>query len=147
MTNDENFDLDALLAEAKAAEDAREPVDVEVVLGDKVVTVRMPYLKNDAFEPLVAKHSRFPFRDAIGCWFDLDAVTRDHPDIVLIDGDKSDDLYVLRDREAVYRWADVYDALGSNDKQSLQAAFWGVYIYEPQQQLEKARAKKEADNG
>ena len=72
-------------------------------------------------------------------------MTRSHPDVLVVDGDETDDLYVLRGKEAVYRWGEVYDLLGHEDRQSLQAAVWGIYVHEPNQRLAaaKARAVKE----
>jgi len=148
------FKLDDLLrVQREQAEKPKPPVDVEVLLGDSVVTVRIPHLPPAEFDKLADRHSpHLAYRDQLGCWFLLEPLTRDHPEIVLLSGGEEDDLFVLRggsrNKEAFYRWSEVYDALGHEDRQSVQAAIWGLYVHEPSKRLvaAKARAVKE-DSG
>ncbi|MGB3376560.1 MAG: hypothetical protein WBA87_15650 [Microbacterium sp.] len=136
--------LDELLAKQQEIADSIGPIDVEVLLGDRVVIVRVPYLKGNRFDTLAEKHSPgIWFRDSAGCWFDADAVARDYPDVVVVDGVQEDDLYVLRNKKAVYRWSEIYDALSGDDKLAIRSVIWGMYVGDP------AKRKREAvaDNG
>lgn len=126
------FDLDVILRDSQEYEESREPIDAHVVIGKKVVTVRIPYLSGNEFDDVTCKYAYpFPYRDALGCWFDLGAVTRNHPRIVLVDGDDVDDLVVVKDSDDHYRWPEVYAALSEGDRMTLQSVVWGVYIHEP----------------
>ncbi|KQQ66109.1 hypothetical protein [Microbacterium sp. Leaf320] len=135
--------LDNLLKQADELEEQRvkTPIDVEVILAEELVTVRLTYQRRDDFERIASKHPIVNLTDTRGAWFNLDGVAKDYPDVVLIDGDGTDELYELRGKEAVYRWPDVYEALRETDRQSVQAAIWGVYVWEPQQALKNAKAK------
>lgn len=117
----------------------RDPLDVEVLFAGSVVSVRMPYLRRDAFAELT---DRFPGRDAQGCWFDLTKTVANHPDIELVDGDDVNNLYELRGKDAVYLWPEVFASLSTVDRRSVEAAFWGLYVYEPRLALERARKER-----
>lgn len=145
--NTENLStfIDDLLAKAEEEEVAKagNVYDVDVLLASEVVTVRLPHLGRAVFDDLTDKHSPgFGFRDSRGCWFDLNAVAAGYPDVVLVSGDQTDDLYALRGKEAVYRWPEVYAALSAADRESVQAVIWGVYVWEPQQRLTAAKEKR-----
>ncbi|MGB3733128.1 hypothetical protein [Microbacterium sp.] len=132
--------LEELLAKQRQIIEAVQPVDVPVLLGDDVVTVRIPHL-GKRFDALAEKHSpNIMFRDAAGCWFNADALARDYPDVLLIDGEQQDDLYVLRNKTAVYRWGEIYDALSGEDKGLIISVIWGMYIGEPAERKRKAVA-------
>ncbi|WP_101847402.1 hypothetical protein [Zhihengliuella sp. ISTPL4] len=134
------FDLKALIEAERAYHESIKPVDVDVMLGDTVLTVRVPYLYGEAFDALAEK---YPVgRNPLGTWFDLDQVMREHPDIRVIDGDEEDDLFVLRNQRAYYRWPDMYDALDRSDKESLRAVLWGLHIEERRKRLATAIAKR-----
>lgn len=134
--------LDELLRRQGEYENSMAPLDVAVLLGDKVVQVRLPYLKGRVFAELADKHSpHVLYRDAVGCWFNIDDVARDYPGVMVIDGEHESDLYVIRDKAAVYRWPEVYDALGGEDKYSIQAGIWGFYVHEPAERKRKAVAQ------
>ncbi|WP_223626739.1 hypothetical protein [Microbacterium sp. EST19A] len=136
------FDLDTALREADEYEKSREPIDAQVVIGKRVVTVRIPYLPGREFDDATAAHTYpFPYRDVLGCWFNLDAVTQNHPRIVLVNGKGAvvDDLTVVKDDESHYRWPEVYAALSTADKMTLQAVVWGVYIHDPEQRIADAK--------
>lgn len=137
------IDIDKLIADAKAYRESIEPVDVQVALGRQVVTVRIPYLMPEDFNLLADMHSPHPaYREPSGAWFSLAGVTRSHPHVVLVDKDgNEDDLLIVRDREVYYRWPDVYDLISADDRESLHAAVWGLYVYEGR------KLKREAEDG
>ncbi|MEN0023231.1 MAG: hypothetical protein AAGC61_08105 [Microbacterium sp.] len=147
-TKKSGFSLDELLRKADEERKMKHPpIDVEVVLSGKVVTVRIPHLSADEFDEFALPYCPgMGYRDQLGCWFELAEVTRNHPDVVLIDGDDEDDLYVVggtrSEKVAVYRWSQVYDVLSHDDKQSLQAAVWGIYVHEAQKKMAAAKAAK-----
>ncbi|MFJ4175804.1 hypothetical protein [Microbacterium sp. NPDC089696] len=145
-TEKKGIDLNELL---RLADEERKmkhpPVDVEVLLSGRIMTVRMPHLSANEFDEFTLPYCPHPaYRDQLGCWFELENVTRNHPGVVLVDGDVEDDLYVIggtrREKEAVYRWGEIYDSLRHEDKQNLQAAVWGVYVHEAQKKMAAAKA-------
>ncbi|WP_165875437.1 hypothetical protein [Microbacterium sp. PI-1] len=145
------IDIDALIAGQKAYLESIQPVDVPVAVGEKNLVVRVPFLMPTEFSNLAALHPPRPGVAAdLSLWFSLDRLTRAMPNITLIDGDETDDLFRLRDKEAVYVWSEIYDALEPEDAQNVRMAVWALHIWEPEQRraavLEK-KAKKEADNG
>lgn len=136
------WDIDDLIRREREYQDSIQPVDVEVVLGDEILTVRIPYLHDEAFKNFLASHP-VP-RNPLGTQFDLNAVMRDHPEIVLVDGDEVDEMFVLKGKKAHYRWPELYDALSDNDKENLQAVIWGFHVHEPRQRLAAASAAAKA---
>jgi len=151
------IDIDDLIRKEREYHESIEPVDVEVLLGGKVLTVRVPYVYGPKFDDLAAKYPVERWQRGNRGPFDLDAVMREHPGVLLIDGDEQDDMFVIRDQAAFYRWPEVYDALSESDKESLQAVIWGLHVLEPgkrvkaaleaRAQLENEQAAKEAQNG
>lgn len=141
------IDVKDLVRKEREYHESVKPVDVEVILGDRLLTVRVPYIWGDQWDDLASKYP-VPrgLRGNRGRW-DLDAVMREHPGVVLIDGDDEDDMFVLRDRTAVYRWPEVYDALRLEDRESLQAVIWGLHVLEPGKRLKAAmEARAQAEN-
>lgn len=132
------IDVDALVKQAQEYYESVGPTDVEVLLGDQVVTVRLPYLMPAAFSELAAKHPPH-VGGAVTGWFDGDQVVRNYPDVVLIVDGEEDDLLVIRERAAHYRWPEVWDALDGESRDSLRATVWGLYVYEPQKKLKEAQ--------
>lgn len=133
------IDVDAMLAEQKAYLESIQPVDVPVAIGEKRLTVRVPFLMPRVFEKVTEAHP--PRRDApqdLSLWFSLAGVTRALPEVVLVDGDGVDDLFRLRDKEAVYVWSEIYDALEPEDAQNVRMAVWGLHVWEPEQRRVKA---------
>lgn len=141
-----SFDLDELLREAEEeSKRPKPPVDVDVLLHDRLVTVRVPILSGEDFDAVAGPHCpHIAWRDDLGCWFRLEPVTRSHTGIVLVDGDSKDDLLEKRGDDVTYRWPAVYDALGHEDRLNLQATVWGIYVHEPLKLLAEARAKRAA---
>lgn len=142
------LDIDKLIAEQKAYLESIQPVDVPVAIGEKNLTIRVPFMMPAEFSNLAALH---PPRPGVAVdlmlWFNLDAVTNAMPNITLIDGDDIDDLFRLRDKEAVYVWPEIYRALEPEDAQNVRMAVWGLHIWEPEQRHVKAQQKKEANHG
>jgi hypothetical protein len=143
MTNQKKkLDIDELIRQEKEWHESIKPVDVQVMFGDRILTVRIPYIHGPAFEDVANKYP-VP-RNASGAWFDLKAVTREHPDVVLIDGEETDDLYVARNKQIVYRWPEIFDALGTEDRENLEAVVWGLHVHEPRKRLAQALKAKAA---
>lgn len=141
------IDIDAMIAGQKAYLESIQPVDVPVAIGEKNLTVRVPFLMPEEFGALAALH---PPRPGVAVdlmlWFSLDAVTKAMPSIVLIDGDEVDDLFRLRDKEAVYVWPEIYAALEPEDAQNVRMAVWGLHIWEPEQRRLSVLQKKGANH-
>jgi hypothetical protein len=139
------IDIDKLIAEQKAYLESIQPVDVPVAIGEKNLTIRVPFMMPAEFSHLAALH---PPRPGVAVdlmlWFNLDAVTKAMPNITLIDGDDIDDLFRLRDKEAVYVWPEIYRALEPEDAQNVRMAVWGLHIWEPEHRRVKAQQQKEA---
>lgn len=132
------IDIDELIRKEREYHESIEPVDVEVVLGGKILTVRVPYVYGPRFDAIADKYPVERWQRGNRGHFDLGAVTREHPDVLLIDGDKQDDMFVLRDRVAVYRWPEVYDALSGEAQETLQAVIWGLHVKMPRDRLAEA---------
>lgn len=137
------IDIEALIADQQAYLDSIQPVDVPVAIGERNLVVRVPYLMPDQFDKLVGQNPPRPgVAQDVPLWFSLAGVTRAMPNVSLIDGDELDDLFRLRDKEAVYVWSEIFDALEPEDSQSVRMAVWGLYVWEPQQR--RATATKAA---
>lgn len=142
------IDIDAMIAGQKAYLESIEPVDVPVAIGEKNLTVRVPFLMPEEFGSLTAVHPPRPgVAVDLTLWFSLDAVTKAMPNITLIDGDEVDDLFRLRDKEAVYVWPEIYSALEPEDAQNVRMAVWALHIWEPEQRRLKVQQKKGVNNG
>ena len=136
------IDVDDLIRKEREYHESIEPVDVEVLLGDRLLTVRIPYVHGEKFDDVAAKYPVAREMRGNRGPFDLGNVTREYPDVVLIDGGAEDDLFVIRDRAAFYRWPEVYDALSGDDQENLQAVVWGLHVHLPRQRLAEALKAK-----
>lgn len=140
--------LEDLIRKANEYFDSVQPVDVEVVLEEQPVIVRVPFIRPDEFSELTSCH---PPRPGVAVdatlWFGLSGVTRAYPGITILHDGEEDDLYRVRNQEAVYTWPEIYDVLAPEDAQNVRMAVWALHIWEPQQRHAAARAKKEANNG
>ena len=133
-----------LAAEAKAYYDKIEPVEVESLFGETLATFRVPFVHPRDFNDLV---ERFPPGRSIidaSLWFSLDKVAMNYPGMTLVVGDEVDDLYRVRDREAVYIWPEIYKQMPPEDAQNFRMAIWALHIWEPQQRRE-AKKQREGD--
>lgn len=136
------MDIAALLAKQKELFDGIQPLEVEVLLGGRVVTVVMPFLMPNDFDELASRFApKGPQEMSFG--FGLDETARHYPDIVIRDGDEEDDLLVVRDKAVYYRWPDVYDLLSWDDRQSVRAGVWGRYVMDPSVWKKDAKASAE----
>lgn len=135
--------LDDLIKQARAHLESIEPVDVEVVFGDQAATVRVPFIMPDDFTELTDLHPPRPgVAVDMSLWFSLSAVTAAYPGVVLIIDDVEDDLYRVREKEAVYIWPELYAVMSPEDAQNVRMAVWALHIWEPQQRLAAAKAKE-----
>lgn len=141
--------LDALLEKARAHYDSIQPVDVEIMLGEAMATLRIPFMRPGEFSDLTDYHPPRPGVAAdMPLWFSLSDVTRVYPGIVLVTDDGEDNLFRLRDKEAAYVWPELYDALAPEDAKNARMAVWALHVWEPEQRHKAALAKKkEADHG
>ncbi|WP_091226807.1 hypothetical protein [Microbacterium sp. 3J1] len=138
-----------LIAEAEAYYASVGPVEVDAVLGETKVTFQVPFMYPIDFNELASTHWPRPgvAVDA-PLWFNLDAVTKNYPNITMVVDGEEDDLYRVRNKEAVYIFPELYAQMPPEDAQNLRMAVWALNIWEPQQRREKKVAeKKEAENG
>lgn len=110
------------------------PVEVETMFGDQRATFRIPFMHPTKFNDLADQH---PPRRGVAAdaalWFNLAAVARNYPGVTLVLGGEEDDLYRVRDKEAVYVWPELYDEMPPEDQQNFRMAVWGLHIWEPEQ--------------
>ena len=141
------IDLDALLEKQREHHRSIQPVEVDVMLGEQPVKLFIPFVFPDEFSELADRHApRRSVAADIPLWFDLNGVTGAYPGITaMVDGD-TDDLYRVRDQEAVYGWPDLYKALSPEDQQNARMAVWALHIWEPEQRRIAAFAKNEEAN-
>lgn len=122
-------DLDALIAGAKAALEAVEPVTQDVALGDEVVGVRVWPIAGTEWRELTVKHPPRP--DAVrdrNMGYNLDAVARVYPRVVLV----VDDV----EQQVGERWAEIWDVLSAPDQENVALAIWGANEFEPRKRVE-----------
>ncbi len=139
------IDIDTLIKKQDEYLNSIEPVDVQVALGEDLLTVRVPFIMPMEFAELAARFLPRPVDAPFQAWFNLSEVTRNYPNVELVDGDEVDDLYTLRNKEAFYRWPEIYNALDAESKQNVEAAVWGLHVYNAQQR--RMSAEKENANG
>lgn len=137
-----------LIAEAEAYYASVGPVEVEAMLGETEVTFRVPFMHPNEFSELAARHwPRAGVAVDAPLWFNLDAVTKNYPNITMVVDGEEDDLYRVRDKQAVYIFPEMYTQMPPEDAQNLRMAVWALNIWEPQQRREKKLAeKKEAEH-
>lgn len=140
--------LEALLEKQKEHLASIQPVDVAVMFEDEAVIVRVPFIMPDEFSELTARHApQIGVAVDSSLWFSLSGVTAAYPGVVLIVDGVEDDLYRVRDREAVYIWPEVYAAMSPEDAKDVRMAVWGLHIWEPQQRhAEALKREKEAED-
>lgn len=126
-----------LVAEAEAYYAAVGPVEVETVFGEKPATFLIPFMHPTEFTNLTDHHAPRPgvAVDA-PLWFNLDAVARNYPGVTLVVGDDVDDLYRVREKEAVYIWPEIYPQMPPEDRKDFRMAVWALNVWEPRQRRE-----------
>lgn len=121
-------DVDALIKKARQEFDSSEPVEQDVVLGDRRVTVRARVLDPQAWLDLTAKFP--PREDAVRdkrMGYNLYAAVREYPGISLVvDGEE---------QPLGERWPDVWDVLSAPDKNNVAILVWGKNELEPSQRV------------
>ncbi len=131
------MDIDALISKAKKQIETAEPVEQEVLLGDKIVTVRIRPLDGQAWTALTAQYPprpRVPKDHELG--YDVHAVLKNFPSVELVDGDEVDDLIRTDDDGNTYsKWPDVVGVLGGPDIKNLTIALWGAHEWEHTQRV------------
>ncbi|MDR6868449.1 hypothetical protein J2Y69_003065 [Microbacterium resistens] len=131
------MDVDELIAEARQVFETAEPVEQDVLLGTRQVTVRLRPLDGTAWEDLTAQHPprpRVPRDHDLG--YDLKAVLKAFPRVEIVDGDEVDDLLrVGEDGQTTNRWPAVVDALAAPDIKNLTVALWGAHEWEHQKRM------------
>lgn len=146
-----------LIAEARAYYEATGPVEVETVFGNTPATVLLPFMPPREFEELTDKHPRRPGNPVDApVWFNLHAVTRGYPGIVVVVDGERDDLRRIQGDEIKYLWPEVYDQMPPEDRENFHIAVWAMHVWEPQQRREALLRREssksavdgsEADNG
>lgn len=134
------MDIDELIATAKKQVETVEPVEQEVLLGDKLVIVQLRPLDGEAWTELTAEHPprpRVPKDRELG--YNVLGVLRAFPNVSIVDGDEVDDLTRTdEDGNKVSRWPAVVGVLGSPDIKNLTIALWGVHEWEHHQRVAAA---------
>lgn len=140
--------VDELIAKANEYYDNVQPIEQEAVFGDSLGIVRFPFMMPAEFDHLTLLHPsrpNVPHDRALG--FSLDGVTRNYPGVIAVLDGEEDDMYRVRNREAVYIWPELYDRMSTEDRHKLRGAVWEMHIWAPQQQHERADRVKEQVNG
>lgn len=146
----DKFPLDELIARQQEYLRSIEPVEVDVIVGEQPVKLFVPFMHPNEFDELANRNPphRFGAVD-IPLWFDLEGVTSSYPGITVVSDGVEDDLFRVRDQEAVYCWPELYKVLSPEDRQSARMAVWALHVWAPDQQRKNAAAKKSegATNG
>lgn len=133
-----------LVAEAEAYYASVGPVEVETVFGETKAKFLIPFMHPRKFSDLADHHPPRPGVAVDGpLWFNIDAVARVYPGVTLLVGGEADDMYRVRDKEAVYVWPELYDEMPPEDQQNFRMAVWGLNVWEPQQRREAKKAQAE----
>ncbi|MCK2025094.1 hypothetical protein KZC56_02190 [Microbacterium sp. SSW1-47] len=132
-----------VIAEAEAYYASVGPVEVETVFGGRAATLRVPFVHPSEFSELA---DRFAPRPGVAVdlplWFNLDAVTRNYPGVTLVVDGEVDDLFRVRDKEAVYVWPELYPQMPPEDQKEFRMAVWALNVWEPEQRREELLARK-----
>lgn len=133
--NDEDFDLDALLAEADELVANREPELVDVKLGRRVVGVRYMPMSGTEWRTLTLKHPPRPdVRRDLNLGYNVDAVAAAYTDVVLIDGDTIVSLTRTDSDGKEYSvWPKVYARLTKTGLDDVTASMWAAHERTPEQ--------------
>lgn len=140
------MDVNALLERQKAMieERMKTPLEVQVMLGGRVVTVVMPVMQPIKFYDLATSMPAVSAQEVSQFGFPLDATARNYPDVVIRDGEDEDNMLTVavdgESKEIRYGWPEVYDSLEFDDRQSVRAAIWGEYWFRPSRDKKAATA-------
>lgn len=152
------IDLDALIAQAREALASEPPVTkyVSVPGRKELIGVQFTPISGSEWRALAAQHLPRPrsFLDQ-NLGYNLDAVTREFPNFVIVDGDGVDNLKRVDEEGNVrYAWPDIFDKLEDPAIEILAQALYEVHVSLPLQRMVKAgkasraaRAKKPRSPG
>lgn len=131
------FDLDGLIATAKQGVADTKPVEQEVLLGGKLVTVRVFAVDSTTWTGIT---DRCPPRAGVvrdrQFGYSLPAAVEAYRAVVLVDGDEVDDMMRTNEGgETVSRWPEVFAALSSPDRKNIELAVWGLNEYDHVQKM------------
>ncbi|WP_136056821.1 hypothetical protein [Microbacterium sp. K24] len=134
-----------LLAEAREYYAATGPVEVKTVFGDTPVKVLMPFMSPKEFEKLTDVHPPRPAHPTDApLWFNLHAVARNYPGVVVDSDDGQDDLRRIQGDEIRYLWPEIFDEMPPEDQRNFHMAVWAMHVWEPQQRRER-KLNREGD--
>lgn len=132
-----------LVAEAEAYYEKVGPVEVETIFGGLAATFRVPFMHPSEFSELA---DRFPPRPGVAVdmplWFNLDAVARNYPGVTLVVDGEMDDLFRVRDKEAVYVWPELYPQMPPEHQKEFRMAVWALNVWEPEQRRAALMARE-----
>lgn len=135
------MDLDSLILNAKAQQAETKPVDQDVMLGDRVVTVRIFPVDGPKWTEFTTAHPPRPgqLRDA-QFGYNANGILRNYGDhIAFVDGDEIDRLKRTDDDGREYsKWPELHDMMSGPDLTNLAVALWGKNDYEHQVKLVEA---------
>lgn len=138
------MDIAALVADARASFESAEPVDIQVLVGTRAVTVRFEPIDGQAYRALSVQHPpRQGVTTDMNIGYNIDAVVRWYPRVFLVDGDDvtkvSDSLPRKSPTDPEHRpWFDLLDVLEAPDLKNLASVVWGMCEYSPQKRLMRA---------
>lgn len=138
---DEDFDLDALLAEADEVFANRETEMVPVVLAGRSVGIRYLPLSSGEWRELTLKHPPRPdVRQDLNLGYNIDSLAAAYPDVVLVKGDTAIDDMVRTDDEgkSFSVWPKVYARLTKTGMADLAASMWTAHERDPERLVEVA---------
>lgn len=127
------MNVEKLIAKAKKRLESIQPEEVEVVLGDRIVTVRIPMISGEEFSALMAtRPPRLGVPRDYTLGFSLTEVAGSYPNVTLADGDTEDRMLAIEgENKTRYQWPEVFAALGSEDRGNIEAAIWGMHFHNP----------------
>lgn len=140
--------VDELIAKANEYYGNVQLIEQEAVFGETLGIVRIPFMMPAEFDHLTLLHPprpNVPHDRVLG--FSLDGVTRNYPGVLAVLDGEEDDMYRVRNREAVYIWPDLYDRMSTEDRHKLRGAVWEMHIWAPQQHHDGAGRAEEQANG
>lgn len=136
-----------LIAEAEEYYARVGPTEVAAVFGESTAMIRVPFIHPRTFDDIAEVH---PPRPGVAVdaplWFNLNAVTRAYPGVTVVVDGEEDDMFRVRDKEAVYIWPELFDQMAPEDQANLRMAVWALNVWEPQQRREaKYAGRREAE--
>ncbi len=134
------MELEDLLAEADEIAQAVEPITVPVSLGKSTVGVRFLPMIGAEWNALVAQ---FPPRPNVPAdknrGYNIDAVVGAYPNVVLIVGEKVDDMIrVQEDGSRKSIWPDTWQRLTATGRTDVSTEMWAAHEFLPEKLVGEA---------